>query len=75
MANNGGPAIQKKLHVHYINWLVLFREIISVYFGNHQKHVSTAHGQNTEVFILKAGSMYNNHCPEKELLTRMCAEC
>lgn len=56
------------MRVSYINWLVLFGEIISVYFENHQKHVNTVHGQNTEVFIVMAGSMYNNHSPEKELV-------
>jgi hypothetical protein len=56
------------MRVHYINWLVLFREIISVYFENCQKHVNTVHGQNTEVFNVTAGSMYNNHCPVQELI-------
>ena len=63
------------MHVHSLNWLVLFREIISVYFENHQKHANTVQGQNTEVFIFVAGSVYDNHCPEKDLLTRKCAEC
>jgi len=26
------------------------------------------HMDNTEVFIVMAGSMYNKHCPEKELI-------
>jgi hypothetical protein len=59
---------EKTVHVHYINWLVLFREIISVYFENHQNRVNTVHGQNTEVFIVIVSSMYNNHCPEIDLI-------
>jgi hypothetical protein len=47
---------------------VLFREIIAVYFENHQKHVNTVHGQNIEVFNITAGNVYNNHRPEKELI-------
>jgi hypothetical protein len=36
-----------------INLLILFREIIAVYFENHTKQINTLCGQNEELLIVK----------------------
>jgi hypothetical protein len=41
---------EKSVHAQYINWLVLFREIISVYFENQQKHVNAVHAQYRGIY-------------------------
>jgi hypothetical protein len=38
-----------------INWLMLFGEIITVYFENHTKPINKFCGQNAELIIAKAG--------------------
>jgi hypothetical protein len=37
-----------------INWLMLFKEIITVYYENYTKHKYTL-GQNAELLSVKAG--------------------
>jgi hypothetical protein len=39
-----------------INWLTLFKEIITVYSENHTKHI-----KNADLFIVKAGGTYIYH--------------
>jgi hypothetical protein len=48
---------KKTLHLSItkISWLMLFKEIIAVYFENHTKATYTFSGQNTELLIVKAG--------------------
>jgi hypothetical protein len=38
-----------------ISWLMLFREIIAVYFENHTNEINTLCGQKTELLNVKAG--------------------
>jgi hypothetical protein len=44
-----------------ISWLMLFKEIITVYSGNHTKPTDTFCGQNTELTNGKVGGTYNYH--------------
>jgi hypothetical protein len=41
--------------------LMLFREIIAVYYKNHIKHANTLCGQNAEFWYVKAVSTYSHH--------------
>jgi hypothetical protein len=43
-----------------MKWLILFREIITVYSGNHAKPINTLCGQNAELLNVKVGGKY--HC-------------
>jgi hypothetical protein len=36
-----------------INWLMLFTEIIVVYFANHKKHINTLCPQNAQLMNMK----------------------
>jgi hypothetical protein len=40
-----------------INWLMLFKEIIAVYCGNHTKHMS----KNADFLIVEAGGTFSYH--------------
>lgn len=42
--------------------LMLFMEIIAVYYKNHAKHINTLFGQNAESVKVKACGKYSNHC-------------
>jgi hypothetical protein len=44
-----------------INWLTLFKEIISVYSVNHTKLINTLSGQNAELLNVKDGGIYSYH--------------
>jgi hypothetical protein len=44
-----------------INWLTLFKEMITVCFENHTKPMNTLCGQNAELLIVKAGGRLSNH--------------
>jgi hypothetical protein len=52
-------SISKKQLVSIIkaNWLMMFREIIGVYFENSKKHVV----KNTQLLIIKGGGTYSNY--------------
>jgi hypothetical protein len=41
-----------------INWLILFKEIIAVYYENHTKHINTLCGQNIGLMNVKNGGIY-----------------
>jgi hypothetical protein len=41
--------------------LILFGKKITVYSGNHAKHINM-HGENVDSFNVKAGGMYSYHC-------------
>jgi hypothetical protein len=43
------------------SWLMLFREITTVYCGNHKKQLNTVCGKNWDTFNVKAGSTYDYH--------------
>jgi hypothetical protein len=47
------------------NWLMLFREIITVYFEDHMKSLNTLCGQSAEPFSIIANSTHNNDCVSK----------
>jgi hypothetical protein len=48
------------------SWLILYKEIITVYSKNHVKHMKVLCGKNTEfLFNVKAGDMYSYHCALK----------
>jgi hypothetical protein len=47
--------------ITYINWLLLFREIIAVYYENRAKPIDTLFGQNTELLSAEAGGTYTYH--------------
>jgi hypothetical protein len=47
---------QKKME---INWLILFKEIITVYSVNRMRSINTFCGQNTEGFSVKVHSAYS----------------
>jgi hypothetical protein len=50
------------MHLHHkANWLMLFREIITVYSENHMKHINKFCGQNTELLIVKVDGTYSHH--------------
>jgi uracil DNA glycosylase len=38
-----------------INWLILFKEIITVYTENNMKPINMLSGQNAELLIFEAG--------------------
>jgi hypothetical protein len=44
-----------------INWLMLFKEIIAVYWENHTKPINALCGHNAELLIVKAGGTYSYH--------------
>jgi hypothetical protein len=44
-----------------INWLKLFKEIITVYSGNHTKHINTLCRQIAVLLVVKAGGTYSYH--------------
>jgi hypothetical protein len=51
---------------HYISitktyWVLLFREVIIVYYENLMKHINTVFGQNAEFFNVKAYGTYSKH--------------
>jgi hypothetical protein len=41
---------------------MLFRETVAVYCENHTEHTNTIFGENPELWYVKAGGTYNNHC-------------
>jgi hypothetical protein len=52
---------------HYVsatepNRLMLLRETVAVYCENHTEHTDTLCGQTAEVFNVKPGGIYSNHC-------------
>jgi uracil DNA glycosylase len=44
-----------------INWLMLLKEIITVYSKNHKKPIHTFCGQNAELLNVKAHGTYTYH--------------
>jgi hypothetical protein len=48
-----------------INWLMMFKEIITVYSENHMKPINILCGQNEELMIVKSGSKYSYYWPLK----------
>jgi hypothetical protein len=42
-----------------MNWLTLFREIITVYSENLTKHINMVCGQIAEFYSVEAGSSYS----------------
>jgi hypothetical protein len=49
-------------HEHSLNWLILFKKIIAVYYENHVKPISTPCGKKVELLIIiKAGGIYSYH--------------
>jgi hypothetical protein len=42
-----------------INWLTLFKEIITVYSKNQMKPINTLCGQNAEILNVKVDGAYN----------------
>jgi hypothetical protein len=44
--------------IRAINQLMLFREVIAVYFENRMKPTNTLCGENAELVIVKAGGTY-----------------
>jgi hypothetical protein len=45
-----------------ISWLMLFKEIVDVYFENDTKSINTLCGQNEELLNVKVGSTKTKHC-------------
>ena len=41
---------------------MLYREIIAVCSEIHKKHINTLCGQNVELFNVKSGGTYSDHC-------------
>jgi hypothetical protein len=53
--NNSVRTAKKTAHNHYKDhWLMLFREVITVYFQNHTKSINLR-AQNAELLDVKAG--------------------
>jgi hypothetical protein len=44
-----------------MNWLMLFKQMISVYSENHMKPINTLCEQNAELLTDKAGGTYSYH--------------
>jgi hypothetical protein len=44
-----------------MNWLMLFKKIITVYSKNHTKPINTPHSQIAELLIIKAGGTHSYH--------------
>jgi hypothetical protein len=44
-----------------INWLMLFKEINTVYSENHTKPINTLCGENAELLNVKAGGTQSYH--------------
>ena len=44
-----------------INQLMLYKEIIAVFFQIHTKHINTLCGQNVEFVNIKHGGTYSSH--------------
>jgi hypothetical protein len=44
-----------------LNWLMVFKEIIAVYYEKYFKPIYTLCGQNSELFIVKLGNTYSYH--------------
>ena len=44
------------------NLLMLYREVIAVCFEIHTEHEKTLGGQNVELFNIKSGGTYGDHC-------------
>jgi hypothetical protein len=42
-----------------VNWLMIFKEIIDVYFENHKKYLNTFCGPNAELLNMKAGGTHS----------------
>jgi hypothetical protein len=55
------PTSKKTQHfITEISWLMLFKEIITVYSEDHTKPTDTLCGQNAEFLIVREGSTYDN---------------
>jgi hypothetical protein len=54
-------AVKGYISVIKTGQLKLYREIISVCFQIHTKHMNTLCGQNVEFFSVKPGGKYSNH--------------
>jgi hypothetical protein len=54
---------QRKQHVSMttISCLMLFKEIIAVYYENQTNPINILCGQNTELLIVEAGGTYSYH--------------
>jgi hypothetical protein len=46
-----------------ISWLMLFREIIAIYFQNLSKLTNSLRGQNAELLNVKANGAYSYRLP------------
>jgi hypothetical protein len=44
---------------------MLFKEITPVYSENHTEGRYSLWGENAEIFNIKSGGTYNNHCTSK----------
>jgi uracil DNA glycosylase len=53
--------ITQRVSVTTIIWLMLFREIIAVYFENHTETINTIRGQNAELLNVNVGGAYSYH--------------
>jgi hypothetical protein len=41
---------------------MMFMEIVAVYSEDHMKHINALSGRNAELFNVKAGDRWRNHC-------------
>jgi hypothetical protein len=44
-----------------ISWLIMFKEVITVYSEDHTKPINTLCRQNEELLIIEAGDTYSYH--------------
>jgi hypothetical protein len=50
------------MSLHYDEQLImLFREIIAVYFKNHRKHINTLYRQNADYVNIETSVMFSKH--------------
>jgi hypothetical protein len=59
-------SVRTSQETHYVsatkpNRLMLYRERVAVYCGNHMEHTSTLCGQNAGFWYVKTGGKYSNH--------------
>jgi hypothetical protein len=61
MFKHSVPTSKEKQHLSItkINWLTLFKEIITAYSENHMKYINTLCGQNEELMIVNASGTYS----------------
>jgi hypothetical protein len=54
------------MRLHYkTNWLILFREIVAIYFENNKQHIITLYGKNAVIIRVKGDNRCSNYCALK----------